>query len=121
MRVFAHPSTFILLREFEELGALSVSVPSANRFGAVSPTTTDAVREELNDFLSTGDLIVDGGLSQIGIASTIIDCTEIPPLVLRNGAITIEMSKITFSLEFFLVETEGVEVTTSGYSITLFT
>ena len=113
LRVPAHLLTLELLSRFEELGGLGVSAPSANRFGAVSPTTADAVKEELSDFLSTKDLILDGGLSHIGIESTIIDCTKNSPSVLRNGAITTEMIEITCGFNL-LIETEEVKVKTSG-------
>ena len=113
LRVPAQILTLELLSRFEELGGLGVAAPSANRFGAVSPTTADAVKEELSDFLSTEDLILDGGLSQIGIESTIIDCTKTSPSVLRNGAITTEMIEITCGLNLS-IETEEVKVKTSG-------
>jgi L-threonylcarbamoyladenylate synthase len=113
LRVPAQILTLELLSRFEELGGLGVAAPSANRFGAVSPTTADAVKEELSDFLSTEDLILDGGLSQIGIESTIIDCTKTSPSVLRNGAITTEMIEITCGLNLS-TETEEVKVKTSG-------
>jgi L-threonylcarbamoyladenylate synthase len=113
LRVPAHLSTLELLSRFEELGGLGISAPSANRFGAVSPTAADAVKEELSDFLITGDLILDGGLSNIGIESTIIDCTKIFPSVLRNGAITTEMIEITCGFNL-LIRTNEVKVKTSG-------
>jgi len=68
-----------------------VAAPSANRFGAVSPTTSLAVSEELEKYLDSNDLILDGGNCQIGIESTIINCTYITPTILRPGAITNEM------------------------------
>jgi L-threonylcarbamoyladenylate synthase len=113
IRVPSHPVALELISEFEKLGGIGIAAPSANRFGAVSPTTADAVNEELSDFLSTEDLILDGGLSRIGIESTIIDCTKISPLVLRNGAITTEMIEITCGFNL-LIETEEVKVKTSG-------
>ena len=60
----------------------------SNRFGHVSPTTAEAVREELSDYLSSDDVILDGGPSQVGVESTIIDCTGRNPHILRPGAIT---------------------------------
>jgi L-threonylcarbamoyladenylate synthase len=68
-----------------------VAAPSANRFGQVSPTTAEAVREELGDYLGEQDIVLDGGPSQVGLESTIIDCTASAPRILRPGAITIEM------------------------------
>jgi L-threonylcarbamoyladenylate synthase len=77
-----------LLKEFEAQGGLGIAAPSANRFGKVSPTTAGAVSEELSEFLSPSDMIIDGGDCQIGLESTIINCTDKFPVILRPGAIT---------------------------------
>ena len=91
IRVPSHTLANQLLKEFEFLGGYGVAAPSANRFGKVSPTNTDAVEEELGKFLFESDQILDGGQSQIGIESTIIDCTGGTPRVLRPGSLTLEM------------------------------
>jgi L-threonylcarbamoyladenylate synthase len=80
-----------LLEEFHKLGGAGIAAPSANRFGQVSPTTAAAVREELGDYLADTDLVLDGGPSEVGLESTIIDCTNEMPRILRPGAITIAM------------------------------
>ena len=91
IRVPDHVVALALLDAFEKLGGKGVAAPSANRFGHVSPTTAAAVIEELGDFLSKDDLVLDGGASDVGIESTIIDCTGSNPRVLRPGAISIAM------------------------------
>jgi L-threonylcarbamoyladenylate synthase len=91
LRVPDQPIALALLKKFEELGGQGIAAPSANRFGAVSPTSSEAVIEELGGFLNPNDLILNGGPCQIGIESTIIDCTGIEPKVLRPGAVTYEM------------------------------
>ena len=91
LRVPSHPVASALLTEFEELGGLGVAAPSANRFGKVSPTTADHVFEELSGYLSPTDLILDGGSCQVGVESTIINCTQNLPEILRPGAITATM------------------------------
>lgn len=91
LRVPNQPLALTLLAEFESLGGQGVAAPSANRFGAVSPTTSLAVSEELEKYLGSNDLILDGGSCHIGIESTIINCTDIVPTILRPGAITNEM------------------------------
>ena len=91
IRIPSHTVALALLKEFESLGGLGVAAPSANRFGAVSPTTASAVEVELADFLSKNDQILDGGLCSIGVESTIINCTQNKPLILRPGAVTKEM------------------------------
>ena len=70
---------------------MGVAAPSANRFGHVSPTTAAAVIEELGDFLSKDDLVLDGGACDVGVESTIIDCTGAAPSVLRPGAVSVAM------------------------------
>jgi L-threonylcarbamoyladenylate synthase len=73
-----------LLRACLPLGVLGVSAPSANRFGRVSSTTAAHVQSELGSDL----LILDGGDCEVGIESTIIDCTRGEPVLLRPGQIT---------------------------------
>ena len=91
VRVPFHPVALKILGEFESIGGAGIAAPSANRFGAVSPTSAHAVEAELDFFLSPDDLILDGGQSSIGLESTIIDCTNAIPSILRPGAITSEM------------------------------
>jgi L-threonylcarbamoyladenylate synthase len=91
VRVPNQPIALALLAEFKKIGGVGVAAPSANRFGAVSPTTAQAVEDELSDYLKEEDLILDGGPSQVGVESTIIDCTNNLPKVLRLGAVTGDM------------------------------
>jgi L-threonylcarbamoyladenylate synthase len=91
LRVPDHVVALALLSEFKKIGGKGIAAPSANRFGQVSPTTAQAVQEELGDYLDPTDLILDGGPSNVGVESTIIDCTGELPHILRPGAITEEM------------------------------
>jgi L-threonylcarbamoyladenylate synthase len=100
LRIPAQPIALALLRKFEDLGGRGVAAPSANRFGAVSPTTAEAVSEELSKNLEDNDLILDGGQCLVGIESTIIDCTGIAPKVIRPGAITEEMIEQTLEIKY---------------------
>ena len=88
IRVPDHVVALALLEAAKEIGVIGIAAPSANRFGHVSPTTAQAVREELDQYLSADDMILDGGPSQVGVESTIIDCTGSNPHILRPGAIT---------------------------------
>ncbi len=81
LRVPSHPIARELLQEFE--GALAA--PSANRFGLVSPTTAAHVREDLG---SDVDLVLEGGPSEVGIESTIVDLSGPAPVLLRPGTIS---------------------------------
>jgi L-threonylcarbamoyladenylate synthase len=91
VRVPNHPVALGLLEAFVAAGGKGVAAPSANRFGNVSPTTANAVAAELGDYLAVGDQILDGGACDVGVESTIIDCTGDTPKILRPGAITVEM------------------------------
>ncbi len=87
LRVPAHAMTLDLLRS----SGLAIAAPSANRFGAVSPTTAQHVLDDLGDILDPAtDAILDGGPCTVGLESTIIDTTVDPPQLLRAGAITVD-------------------------------
>jgi L-threonylcarbamoyladenylate synthase len=81
LRVPAHPVALALLAAFGD----GVAAPSANRFGRVSPTTAAHVRADLGDEV---DVVLDGGSSQVGVESTIVDLSAGRPEVLRLGAVT---------------------------------
>jgi L-threonylcarbamoyladenylate synthase len=113
LRVPNQPIALALLKEFEELGGKGIAAPSANRFGAVSPTTAEAVIDELENYLDkTLDVILDGGPCQVGVESTIIDCTTDTPQILRLGAITREM--IQESTGLLVVEEIKSDIRVSG-------
>jgi L-threonylcarbamoyladenylate synthase len=84
LRCPSHPMAQSLLRECRKLGALGVSAPSANRFGRVSPTSAAHVLEEFGASL----FILNGGDCDVGIESTIVDCTRGVPVLLRPGVLT---------------------------------
>ena len=111
LRVPDHVVALALLAEFKKLGGKGIAAPSANRFGHVSPTSAEAVSAELADYLVEGDLILDGGPSQVGVESTIIDCTGSAPRILRPGAITEAM--ITQVTGLHLAESE-TDIRVSG-------
>ena len=99
LRVPNHVIALALLNEFKKIGGKGIAAPSANRFGHVSPTTAEAVEAELSAYLAPKDLILDGGQSQVGVESTIIDCTTESPKILRPGAITESMIEEVTKLE----------------------
>lgn len=78
LRLPSHPVARELLREF----AGGIAAPSANRFGRISPTTAAHVREDLG---SEVDLVLEGGSSEVGIESTIVDLSGVAPVLLRPG------------------------------------
>jgi L-threonylcarbamoyladenylate synthase len=88
-----------LLKEFENQGGTGVAAPSANRFGKVSPTSASDVWGELSDYLSNDDLILDGGTCKIGVESTIVDCTQYYPQILRPGGVTQEQIQRLLKLD----------------------
>jgi L-threonylcarbamoyladenylate synthase len=108
VRIPANPIALALLREFAE----GIAAPSANRFGAISPTTAQAVKDEIGQYLnSERDLILDGGPSLVGVESTIIECLEDFPRVLRPGAVTAEMIEKTTGLK---IESSESQTRASG-------
>ena len=112
LRMPAHTLALNLLAEFKKIGGHGVAAPSANRYGAVSPTTAEAVNAELKDYLEVRDLILDGGPSLVGVESTIIDCTEENPSILRPGAVTAEM--VEESTGIVVVEPDLAKIRVSG-------
>jgi L-threonylcarbamoyladenylate synthase len=107
VRVPDHPAALGLLEAFVRAGGSGVAAPSANRFGNVSPTTAQAVADELGDYLAEGDQILDGGPCEVGVESTIIDCTGEVPKILRPGAITAQMIAESTGLEVVGVAEES--------------
>ena len=106
LRVPDHAVALSLLSAFEKIGGQGIAAPSANRFGHVSPTTAQAVQEELGEYLESRDQILDGGPSTVGVESTIIDCTTEAPRILRPGAITIQMVEESTGLKVSSVESD---------------
>ncbi|QBK04059.1 threonylcarbamoyl-AMP synthase [Hylemonella gracilis] len=84
LRCPAHPVAQAVLRAARALGVVGLAAPSANQFGRVSPTTAAHVQAEFGE----GLLILDGGPCEVGIESTIVDCTRGAPVLLRPGQIT---------------------------------
>ncbi len=114
LRVPAQPLALALLKSFVSLGGKGVAAPSANRFGAVSPTTATAVEEELGLFLDLDrDLILDGGPSLVGVESTIVDCTGRAPRILRLGAITVAMIEESTGLKVEAIVQQEIRVSGS--------
>lgn len=109
LRCPAHPVAQALLKACHEPNHRSaqggrpiwgLAAPSANQFGRVSPTTAQHVASEFDSSL----LILDGGACQVGIESTIIDCTRGAPVLLRPGAITLEQVQAVCGQKVFLVD-----------------
>ena len=91
VRVPGSPVTRAVLRELATLKddpAVAIAAPSANRFGRVSPTTAQHAAEELGEQLKDGDVLLDAGPCDVGVESTIVDCTGEAPVVLRPGKVT---------------------------------
>lgn len=118
VRVPAQPIALEILKEFEVIGGMGIAAPSANRFGAVSPTTAVATNEEIGAYLGKEDLILDGGKCIVGIESTIIDCTNLSPTVLRPGPITLESIRKSVDIEFssYKIQTKASGMLKSHYS-----
>jgi L-threonylcarbamoyladenylate synthase len=83
LRCPSHPLAQELLREFARIGSGAVAAPSANKFGHVSPTSAQHVRDEFGPDL----FILDGGACEVGLESTIVDLSRGVPVLLRPGGI----------------------------------
>ena len=83
IRVPAHPVAQALLAA----ARLPVAAPSANLFSRPSPTRASHVLEDLAGRI---DMVLDAGQTDIGVESTVLDLTSVPPMVLRPGAVGIE-------------------------------
>ncbi|MBK8172274.1 MAG: threonylcarbamoyl-AMP synthase [Sandaracinaceae bacterium] len=83
VRVPAHPVAQQLLRAFGG----GIAAPSANRFGSVSPTTAQHVRDDLGHDVAC---VLDGGPCGVGIESTIVDLSRGRPILLRPGSVSRE-------------------------------
>jgi L-threonylcarbamoyladenylate synthase len=80
LRMPAHPVALALLKE----AGIPIAAPSANRFTQLSPTTAEHVRRSLGDGV---DYVLDGGLCDVGIESTVLSLVENPPVLLRPGGV----------------------------------
>ena len=112
LRIPANSLALGLLNEFKALGGKGIAAPSANRYGAVSPTTAEAVSQELSDYLLPDDQILDGGPCLVGVESTIIDCSSDNPMILRPGSVSAEM--IEESTGIVLAEVSESKIRVSG-------
>ena len=100
LRCPAHPEAHALLLAARTLGVHGVAAPSANKFGRVSPTSAAHVQSEFGDSL----LVLDGGACEVGIESTIIDCTRGVPVLLRPGQISREQVQAACGLKLLSKE-----------------
>ena len=114
IRIPNHVVALSLLEAFHNLGGRGVAAPSANRFGHVSPTTAQAVSDELSEYLKAEDQILDGGACAVGVESTIIDCTGSAPRILRPGGITVEMIKESTGMTPLIPTDTKEEIRVSG-------
>jgi L-threonylcarbamoyladenylate synthase len=84
IRCPSHPVARDLLREFARVGSGAIAAPSANRFGHVSPTTADHVRDEFGGAVP----VLEGGACEVGLESTIVDLSRGKAVLLRPGGIS---------------------------------
>lgn len=101
LRVPNHPVALELLKAFDG----GIAAPSANKFGRISPTTAQHVRDDLGDAVS---LVLDGGPCQVGIESTIVDMSSERTTVLRPGMLA------SFDIGLFLGRMPAEAVNTNS-------
>ncbi|KQV53425.1 translation factor Sua5 [Pelomonas sp. Root1217] len=108
LRSPAHPVARAVLAAARALGVEGVAAPSANRFGRVSPTLARHVVEEFGSEL----MVLDGGACEVGIESSIVDCSRAHPGLLRPGLIS--RGRIEAALGQPLVEPDATAPKASG-------
>lgn len=115
VRCPSHPVAQALLKAFTQIKGLGagVAAPSANRFGQVSPTQAQHVRDEFPHVNPNELYVLSGGNADVGIESTIVDVSRIDqgvgPVVLRPGHITAEQIAAVLGIEGGLQEAESTE------------
>jgi len=106
LRIPAHPVALALLKNFGG----GIAAPSANRFGRISPTSAEAVREELGEAV---DLILEGGDCEVGLESTILDLSNDVPVILRPGMITAQQIAAVIKIPVLLAQKNAPRVSGS--------
>lgn len=109
LRVPDHPVALALLRAMGPNGGLAA--PSANRYGHISPTTAQHVRDELGDSV---DLILDGGPCQVGLESTIVSCIGDTVSVLRPGGVPVSAIEEALQHKVEVVDSTTARIRVSG-------
>lgn len=100
-----------IAQSFLEACNTPVPAPSANRSGNPSPTSVEAVREDLGGHIKC---ILKGGRTEAGVESTVVDCTTTPVRVLRPGAIPVEDLKSVLGAVASGEKNEGRKVRSPG-------
>lgn len=113
LRCPSHPVALAVLKACAAQGVWGIAAPSANLFGRVSPTSAAHVQSEFGDAL----LILDGGECEVGIESTIVDCTRGVPVLLRPGQIS--RTQIEHACDLKLVAPEALNTDAPRASGTL--
>lgn len=109
LRVPDHPVALALLQELGPEKALAA--PSANRFGRISPTTAQHVREELGD---AADMVLDGGPCRVGLESTIVSFVDGTPMLLRPGGIPVAALEAELGMRIEIPGTAQPAIRVSG-------
>lgn len=111
LRVPDHPVALSLLQYSTDGHKRALAAPSANRFGHISPTTADHVREELGEAV---DMILDGGNCAIGLESTIVSVHNKTVTLLRPGAISVAALEAVLGKPVALSAKAGTAIRVSG-------
>ncbi|CAN1527946.1 SUA5 Putative translation factor (SUA5) [Burkholderiaceae bacterium] len=106
LRCPAHPMAQAVLQAAQSLGVQGVAAPSANLFGSVSPTTAAHVREAFPSLL-----VLDGGACDVGIESTIVDCSRGAPVLLRPGMLS--LSQLSQACGVAVLNSTSLETTSA--------
>lgn len=116
LRIPSHKVAQELLSEFENLGGLGIAAPSANKYGEVSATSGIDVHNVFGGLGNERDIILDGGICEFGIESTIINCIGSSISILRPGVITPELIEAYTGIQVDQF-TDAKNITVPGMSI----
>ncbi len=109
LRVPDHPVALALLKAMGP--NVGLAAPSANRYGRISPTTAQHVRDELGDSV---DMILDGGPCQVGLESTIVSCIGDTVTVLRPGGLAVSAIEQVLQHKVEVLDSTNAKIRVSG-------
>lgn len=114
LRVPDHKVMRQILSKLNARGVVGLAAPSANLFGSISPTTASHVKADLTGLI---DAVLDGGTCSIGVESTIVDCTSVPPRILRPGGVPVE--RLDEALVSLGLSCDTTEVASHDHSVAI--
>ena len=120
VRIPSHPFALSMLESFSKIGSGIVAAPSANRFSFVSTTNAEDVEMSLQNHLDKADMIVSSNSCdecRFGLESTIVDCSNDVPTILRVGVIKKSEIESCLGIQVRISQVEGKRQNSPGSSL----